>query len=490
MKMGRLMKLCGVFTVLGAGLAACADTAEDSDAKQQAAQTWITMPDKSKLLEQGGDIQGIPADENSGETNAIAIDPTKTYQQIDGFGASLTDSSAWLIANKLSGEQRAELMIKLFDHDEGIGMSYLRLPVGASDFALSSYTYDDVPAGETDYPLARFSISHDKEYILPVLKQARTLNPDLRIMASPWSAPAWMKTSESLIGGSLKPEAYEVYANYLALFLEAYEAEGIPIDALTPQNEPHHVPDGYPGMRMEAFEQATFIKTHLGPVLEERGLHTKIVIWDHNWDEAYYPLTVLNDPEANRYIAGSAFHGYAGDVASQSQVHDAFPDKAIYFTESSGGEWATDFGGNLKWDMQNLIIGATRNWARTVLKWNLALDEQHGPQNGGCQDCRGIVTVNQQSGEVTLNEEYYAFGHASKFVKSGAYRIASSGMEEGALSHVAFRNPDGAIVLVAFNTAQTEASFDVRLGDQAYPVRLPAGAAATYVWPAFLPTGL
>ncbi|GAB2701337.1 glycoside hydrolase family 30 beta sandwich domain-containing protein [Paenibacillus thermoaerophilus] len=441
---------------------------------------WMTTADQSKLLHREADI-GWNRDGQASDMT-IDVDDGTEYQRMDGFGAAMTESSAWLIANKLSEGKRNELMNRLFSYDNGIGISYLRLPMGATDFSLSHYTYDDMPEGQTDPELRSFSIEHDKAYIIPALRQARAINPDLGIMASPWSAPAWMKTSGSLIKGSLKEEAYPVYAEYFVKFVQAYASEGIPIDAVTLQNEPHYEPDGYPGMRMEAREQAAFVKSHLGPAFDKAKLNTKIVVWDHNWDEPYYPIEVLSDPEANKYIAGSAFHGYAGEVANQQKVHDAFPDKDIYFTESSGGQWAPNFADNLKWDMRNLIIGAPRYWAKTVLKWNLALDESHGPANGGCSDCRGLVTIDGASGNVFFNSEYYAFGHASKFVKPGAYRIESSSYGDGGIENVAFRNPDGSNVLIAFNSASESRPLNVRWHGRSFAYSLPAGAAATFVW--------
>lgn len=444
-------------------------------------QVWLTTPDQSKLLHREESLKLTKA-KGTGE-NAIAIDEQTVYQQMDGFGASLTDSSAWLIANKLNDEQRQELMSKLFDHEAGIGISYMRVPLGASDFALKSYTFDDMPAGQSDPELKNFSIDHDKEYIIPTLRQALAVNPDLKLMGSPWSAPGWMKTSDSVIGGSLKPEAYEPFANYFVRMIQAYEAEGVPFDAITLQNEPHYTPEDYPGMRMEPLQQAELIKKYIGPAFEKNDIKSKIVVWDHNWDEPYYPLTILNDPDALKYVDGTAFHGYAGEVGNQAQVHDAYPDKNLYFTESSGGAWSTDFGGNLKWDMENLIIGATRNWSKVVLKWNLALDENYGPTIGGCKDCMGVVAINQGSGEVTFNSEYYSFGHASKFVKSGAYRIESGESVSGEIEQVAFKNPDGFIVLVALNAADAERELKVKLGGKYFAYAMPAGAAATFVWP-------
>jgi len=479
--MRRLAKLAAVFG-LTIGLCACAGGRGETLIP---VQVWLTTPDESRLLERQADLAMKAEPDKSEEavdTPTIIVDESVTYQTIDGFGASLTDASAWLLAERMDAASRGELMKRLFAREEGIGISYLRLPMGASDFALDHYTYNDLPPGETDPELARFSVAHDEAYIIPMLQEALRLNPELKLMGSPWSAPAWMKTSGSLIGGSLKLEHYGTYADYFVKFVQAYEAAGLPIDAVTPQNEPHHVPADYPGMRMEAVDQTMFVKQALGPAMAAAGLKTKLVIWDHNWDEPYYPMTVLNDPEASRFVAGTAFHGYAGDVSGQSKVKEAHPDKDIYFTESSGGAWADDFGDNLKWDMQQLIIGATRNWARTVLKWNLALDELHGPHKGGCGDCRGVVTIDSSTGAFELNEEYYAFGHASKFVLPGARRIESNTLGSGSIENVAFRNPDGSLVLVALNSGDEEEAFAIRHAGRLLETSLPGGTAATYVW--------
>ncbi|MEK3885510.1 S-layer homology domain-containing protein [Paenibacillus sp. PL2-23] len=442
---------------------------------------WLTTGDQNKLLNREADLF-FSADTSPMELT-INVDENVTYQEMDGFGASMTDSSAWLLYTQLDEAARNEVMQQLFDRSTGAGFSYVRIPMGASDFtqADTSYTYNDIPEGETDLELSRFSIQYDKAYIIPILKQALAINPDLKFMGSPWSAPAWMKDNGSLYKGKLKPEYYSVYAQYFVKFIEAYEAEGIPIDAVTLQNEPHYEPSNYSGMRMEPEDQAALAK-HLGLAFEEAGIDTKIIVWDHNWDEPEYPIEVLNDAEAKSYIDGTAFHGYAGVVENQSLVHDQHPDRGIYFTESSGGEFAPNFGENLVWDVQNLIIGATRNWAKTSLKWNLALDENHGPYIGGCEDCRGVVTVDRTANEVLYNEEYYAFGHASKFVSTGAVRIKSNTFGNGSIETVAFKNPDNSKVLIALNSSKEARSFKVRWGSQSFTTSLPAGAVATYTW--------
>jgi glucosylceramidase len=300
-------------------------------------------------------------------------------------------------------------------------------------------------------------------------------------MASPWSAPAWMKTSGTLIKGSLRPDAYEAFAEYLARYVDAYAAEGVPIFALTIQNEPHFEPDNYPGMRVEPPARARFIGGVLGPRLQRGGARTLIFDWDHNWDEPQSPLTVLRDSVARRYIAAVAWHCYGGDVGAQSIVHDSFPSVDTYFTECSGGEWAPKFSDNLVWNVRTLIIGTTRNWARGVLLWNLALDENHGPHLGGCGNCRGVVTIDSKTGAITRNVEYYALAHASRFVRPGARRIGSSTAVQG-IETVAFRNPDRSTALIVVNTAAEERRFGVRSHGRVLEYALPAGAVATLRW--------
>ncbi|WP_204041614.1 RICIN domain-containing protein, partial [Acrocarpospora phusangensis] len=440
-----------------------------------AVNVWVTTADAGKLLQQQ---PGLTFGADSGNATTIDVSDANTYQTMDGFGASFTDSSAWLVWNRLSAGQRDQLMNNLFSRTSGIGLSMLRQPMGTSDFAVNGadYTYDD-----TCCDLGGFSIDHDRGYIIPVLRQAKGINPELKIMGTPWSPPAWMKTNNSLFGGSLRADRHAVWADYMVRYTQAYAAEGLPIYALTLQNEPHHETSGYASMRMEPAEQAAVVKNQLGPKLAAAGTGSKIIVWDHNWDEPGYPISVLNDADAKRYIAGSGLHCYAGDVSAQNTIHNAHPDKDIWFTECSGGGWATEFGGNLKWNLQNLIIGATRNWAKGVTLWNMALDQNSGPTNGGCTNCRGVVTVDQNNGNVTYNVEYYVLGHASKFVRSGARRIDSSSYAND-LESVAFKNPDGSVALVTLNAGSGSKAFKVRWKGQSITYTLPAGAAATFTW--------
>jgi glucosylceramidase len=446
-----------------------------------AVSAWVTSGDRSQLLSPETGLafgSAPPLGAN------IEVDPSQRFQRMVGFGASITDASAWLIQQRLNPAQRSALLQELFGRGPGgAGFDFARLTIGASDFSSLHYSLDDLPAGETDPALARFSIAPQREDLLPVVRQALLVNPGLQLMASPWSAPAWMKTTGSLIKGTLKPGMEEAYARYLVRYLDAYAAEGVPVFALTLQNEPHFEPEDYPGMRLDPPQRARLIADHLGPLLARRSPPVQLIEWDHNWDQPESPLAVLADSRAGPYVAGVGWHCYAGSVQVQSGVHEAFPDKDTWFTECSGGEWKTQWSETLPWMVRNLVIGATRGWARGVLLWNLALDESHGPHRGGCKDCRGVVTIDTLSGAVTRNLEYYALAHASRHVRPQARRIASTAAVDG-LDSVAFRNEDdGSIVLIVCNSAAAERRFSVTQAGRTFEHRLPRESVATYVWP-------
>jgi glucosylceramidase len=442
-------------------------------------QVWVTTTDRAKLLSREADVSftdAVPLSAN------IDVDPSVRHQEMVGFGAAITDASAWLIQNRMNADQRAALLRELFGSTPGLSLSFTRLTIGASDFSRTHYSFDDVPVGQTDPTLDHFSIDANRAEVLPLVKSALALNPNLHIMASPWSAPGWMKTTDSLIKGSLRPEAYEAFSEYMLRYIEAYAGEGVPIYAITLQNEPHFEPADYPGMRIESAARARLVGQHIGPRMAQRGLSTRILDWDHNWDEPSSPLTVLADATANGYISGIAWHCYGGDVNAQTTVHDVHPDKETYLTECSGGEWESIKNDGLTWLTRNLIIGSTRGWAKGVLFWNLALDENHGPHLGGCNDCRGVVTINSTNGAVTRNAEYYALAHASRFVRPGARRIDSSTMA-GQLDTVAFQNADdNSLVLIAANSTTESRYFSVRAAERTFQYTLPAKSIATFVW--------
>ncbi len=449
-------------------------------------QAWVTTADQSRLLARDTDQSFGSA---ALAASNIDVDAAVRYQSMVGFGAAITDSAAWVLQNDMNSAQRSALLAELFGASPGIGLSFTRLSIGASDFSLSQYTLDDVPAGQSDFALANFSIDPMRANVLPVLKSARLLNPQLQVMATPWSAPAWMKSNASLVksanpsvAGTLLPGAYSAFAHYLVKFADAMQAEGVPLYALTPQNEPNYEPADYPGMLLGPAARVTLIGQHLAPLLAQRASPVKLLDWDHNWDDPTGALAGLNDALAQPAIAGVAWHCYAGDVGAQTTVHNAYPAKESYLTECSGGAWAPVWADNLLWDVQHLVIGATRGWAKGVLLWNLALDENAGPHTGGCGNCRGVVTVNSVTGAVTRNVEYYALAHASRFVRPGAQRIDSSTGVNG-LESVAFRNADdGSLVLIVANGAGQARNFSVRQSAQSFSYSLPAGAVATFVW--------
>ena len=418
-------------------------------------------------------------------TQVITVNDGTTYQQMDGFGASLTDSSAWVVWNKLSSSQQAALWQSLFSPSAGIGISFLRQPMGASDFSASgNYSYDDMPAGQTDAALTNFSIAHDTIYIIPLLKSAVAVNPNIKIIAVPWSPPAWMKTSSTMNGGNMNTAYFPSLAQYFVKFLQGYQQQGVSIYAILPQNEPLNSNSGYPTEFLAATDETTFIGANLGPALSSAGLSgVKIVAYDHNWDTPSYPEAVLADSTASNYTAGSAFHCYAGDVSAQSTVETAYPSKGVWFTECSGTV-GSSFSGDLVWNAENLLIGATRNWARSVSLWNLALDQNSGPQNGGCPNCRGVVTVDTSASPPTItnNVEYYVLGHLAKFVQPGAYRIDSNTFGHNNIEDVAFKNPDGSIVLLVLNSSSSTDAFNVNWQNQTFNYSLPAGALATFEW--------
>jgi glucosylceramidase len=438
-----------------------------------ASRAWLTTGDGKQRLARVALTRPAP------DALRIEIDPSQRFQTMVGFGAAITDASGILIAG-MKPAPRAALMRDLFGTAPGqLGLGFTRLTIGASDFSPTHYSFDDMPPGERDPELRRFSIAPNRADVLPVVKQALAINPRLVVMASPWSPPAWMKTGDSLIGGTLRPDAYASYARYFVRYLQAYAAEGVAMRYLTIQNEPDFSPDSYPGMKWSAADRARFVGDHLGPALAAAKIDTGILEWDHNWDQPQQPLTALANPAAARFIKGVAWHCYGGDVSAQAKVHAAHPDKETFFTECSGGGWRPGWRVGLSDMIRNLMIGSTRNWAKGVLLWNLALDPKAGPHKGGCDNCRGVVTVDPKTGAVTRNLEYYALGHLSRFVRPGAVRIASTSAD-GAIETVAFRNPDKSTVVLAYNASdKATRNLSVRLDGRTVGLRLPAGAAMT-----------
>lgn len=435
---------------------------------------WLTNADQSQLLSKQNVSLLFSSAPN--ENTTINVDTTTTYQTIDGFGFALTGGSASVI-NGLPATQSDALIHELFATDSaGIGISYLRISLGASDMSAAPFTYDDMPAGSTDVNLQNFSIDIEKTDLIPVLKKILAINPDIKILACPWSAPAWMKDNGNLSGGSLLPQYYSAYANYFVKYIQAMKAQGITIDAVTPQNEPLN-PSNNPALVMQDTAEAKFIADDLGPAFQSAGMTTKIICYDHNCDRPDYPVYVLNNTTANSFVDGSAFHLYAGDISAMSTVHTAYPNKNLYFTEQATFSNGT-FSGDLNWHVTNLIVGATRNWSRNVLEWNLATDANYGPHTvGGCGTCQGAVTI---SSGVTRNVSYYIIAHASKFVRPGAVRIASDASTT--LPNVAFKNTDGSKVLIVLNSSGSTQTFNIKFNAKTVTTTLNNGAVATYTW--------
>jgi glucosylceramidase len=442
-------------------------------------QVWVTTADRRRLLARDHDLALV---EQPLRPLLIDVDEHKRYQEMVGFGAAVTDASSTVLNKRLKPAQRRALLRELFGPPPGINLSFVRVAIGASDFSSSHYSLDDLPPGETDPALAHFALDANHTLLTPLLRTARSINPQLKIVASPWSAPGWMKDSGNLVGGKLRPEAYGVFADYLLRYVDASEQAGVPIYALTVQNEPGFEPKDYPGMPFDPAARARFIGEYLGPRLAARKHAPLILDWDHNWDKPEAPLHVLADYGAARYIAGVAWHCYYGNVQAQQQVHEAYPDKDAYLTECSGGGWSPHWGEALRQFVGRLMIGSTRAWAKGVILWNLALDEQHGPHAGGCKNCRGVVTIDTASGHVTRNVEYYSLAHLSRFVRPGARRVESSEAGEG-LRNVAFRNADdGSLVLLVLNGGSEERAFSVRNAGRSFSYMLPPGAVATFLW--------
>lgn len=420
---------------------------------------------------------------SGGTGDNITVDENTRYQTFTGGGASFTDTAAWLMnsSGALTQAQRDAAMTKLFSPTDGIGLSFVRNPMGASDLARYGYSYDDVPAGQTDPTLAQFSIAHDLADVVPLTKQARQLNPALTVMASPWTAPAWMKDSGSLNGGWLKSESYGAYASYFVKYLQAYQAQGVPVQYVTVQNEPTCC-SGYPSMSWNASGLAYFTKSELLPKLQAAGLSTKVLAHDWNWD-VYdsYAASTVDDAAVRTHpnFGGVAWHGYGGDVTKQTTVHNQYPTLDAFGTEHSGGTWIAN---QQREDMLN-IVDYTRNWAKSVTKWSLAVDQNMGPHNGGCGTCTGLVTVHNgdaQSGQVDYTIEYYTMGHLTKFVKPGAQRIASTASTS--VPNVAWRNPDGSKALIAYNDASTAKTVTINWGSQHATYSLPGKTSATFTW--------
>jgi glucosylceramidase len=448
-----------------------------SNAQQEReARLWLTTPDRAAVVAPQASLHFSP---EVGHLPLLAVDDAQHFQTMDGFGFALTGGSAQLLM-RMSAAQRTALLTELFTTGgDGIGVSYLRVSIGSSDMNERVYSYDDLPAGEIDAEMAKFSLGPDRADVIPVLKEILAIRPGIKILGSPWSAPAWMKTNGDVKGGELKPEYYGAYAKYFVKYIEGMRAEGIAIDAITVENEPLN-PKNTPSMVMFAQEEGRFIAKDLGPAFERAGIRTKILLYDHNPDVPSYPLSILGDSAASKHVDGTAFHLYGGEASVLTQVHDAYPKKNLYLTEQSVTARRGEGPLGIAEPVSRVMIGATRNWSRNVLLWNLAADPQNGPHtnNGGCSGCSGAITLDGDS--VTRNVAYYVVEHFSQFVPPGSVRVASSEMEQ--LESVAFLTPEGKVVLVVSNTGNFPKPFAVDYHGKVFQTVMPAESVGTYVW--------
>ena len=481
------MRKRSLLSMLGVTALAAATFAVPAQAAGETVNVWLTTTDDAKGvnvtrgLQQQTPISFTAGTGTGGQT--INVNENTTYQQFEGAGASFTDSAAWLLnsSNLLSATTRNQVMQKLFDPNAGIGISFLRNPIGASDIARYSYTFDDVPAGQTDPNLTKFSIAHDQTDVLPLTKQALQLNPQIKVMASPWSAPPWMKDNDSYLLGWVESQFYPAYAQYFVKYVQAYQAAGVPINYLSVQNEPTCCAS-YPSTNWNGAGLAYFTKTNLLPALQNAGLSTKVLALDWNWDQYQsFAAPTMDDAAIRSHpnFGGMAWHGYGGNVSQQTTVHNQYPSVNAYSTEHSGGTWVSNQQAE---DMTN-IVDYTRNWSRTVTKWSLAMDQAHNPHNGGCDTCTGLVTVHNgdgRNGQVDYTVEYYTMGHLTKFVKPGAYRIDSN--DNSTVRNVAWKNPDGSKALIAYNTSTGNQSVRVNWGNSSFTYTLPGHTSATFTW--------
>ena len=483
-------------------------------ASAQSVAVYQTTPDLLEALSERATLhfsaQAAPTKKDSTPVPPIVIvDDSQRFQEIDGFGASLTDSAAWLFAKKLPPAQADAAFKTLFSRNggpnPGIALGILRQPIGSSDLAVTFYSFDDLcsqaakpcttPPGQSDPNLAHFSVAHDQEYILPELRKALALNPALHVMLTPWSPPGWMKSTGSMLGAnsdptnpdtkeksSLKPEFYPAFAAYLVKTIQGYQAAGVPVWALSVQNEPIYAPPTYSGTLMLAEQQANLFGSALAPALAAAHLSPKVMAYDHNWDRPDYPRTVLSDPKAGALAAGTAWHHYGGDPAVMTSFHNEFPQKDEWVTESSGGTWQK---GNIFDEEAAELIAVMRNWSRSYVLWALATDQNHGPVVGGCDTCRGLVTIDLTDPDhpsVKPELDFYVLGQASRFLLPGAVRIASDEPAGTKLKDVAFRNPNGIVVLYTLNAGATSQELRIGFHGKAASTTLPAGAVATFVW--------
>lgn len=473
--MQRIHKAICLFIVVCITVLSCSEatTIEKTDKVARPIVYSVTKLDKSVLMKEDSIALKTGAESNQ----TITVDANATFQTMDGMGYTMTGGSAQLI-NKMDNTSQGQLLNELFAcKNGGLCFSYLRISIGASDLDEAVFSYNDLPSGNTDTALDKFSIAKDKEALIPVLKKALAINPSIKLLGSPWSAPVWMKDNKNSKGGALRKEYYPTYALYFVKYIKAMADEGLTIDAITIQNEPGN-PYNNPSMVMTSEEQKDFIKNHLGPLFAQNNIKTKIIVWDHNLDDYNYPMNILKDADAAQYVDGSAFHLYAGDIGSMSLVHNAYPNKNLYFTE----QWTSGdgkFDQDLVWHTRNVVIGSARNWAKTILEWNLANDPNLRPFTpGGCSKCLGALTIDGNT--YNKNVSYYIIGQLSKYVTTGSKRISSSYFES--IPNVAFVRPDGKKVLHILNEGTVATTYNIKDGSTAFALPVEAKSLTTVIW--------
>lgn len=411
----------------------------------------------------------------SGSTTRVTVDASQRFQSVLGFGGAFTDASCYLLS-RMDAEQRRKLLNEFFGQD-GLGLSMGRTCMGASDYSRTAYSYDDATAPDPE--LKHFSIAHDRSYILPVLREALSVQPELFLFSTPWSPPGWMKAGGSLLGGSMRKQYFAAYAQYFVKFLEGYKAEGVPIRAVTTQNEVDTDQDGrMPAALWGQEYEMGFIKGFLGPALRSANLDTKVWLLDHNYDLWGRALDMLSDPEVFKYVDGVAWHGYVGEPDAMTRVHNSFPTKNAYWTEGgpdyTAPDYATDWA---KW--AGTYAQILKNWARCIVAWNLVLDEKGRP-NIGPFNCGGMVTLDSKTQKLSRSGQYWAFAHYAKMVRRGAQVIATSSDDAG-VEHVAFANPDSGNVLVLTNVGD-ERRVECRFEGRVLPLTLARNSVLTVTW--------
>lgn len=458
--------------------------------------TYTTTADKTQTMQKDS-VLLVDKSETKTTDNVITLYPKEKYQEMDGFGAAITGSSCYNLL-KMSAEDRHQILKETFDPKDGFGYSYIRISLGASDFSMDEYTYCDKPG------LENFAMHElDTRDLFPILREIKEINPDVKIMASPWSCPKWMKVDnlkdlkpfDSWTSGQLNPKYYQDYAEYFVKYIQAMEKEGFNINAVTIQNEPLNRGNSM-SLYMTWQEQRDFVRDALGSAFEKAGIKTKIVVYDHNYnyddnkpenaDQGQYPLKIYEDENAAKYIDGAAYHAYGGDKKEMLAVHDARPDKNLYFTEISIGLWddGYTFENDLMWNMREVCIGTMNNYNKAVIMWNFMLDDKHGPDRpGGCDICLGCLTIDSEDYKVIdKNSHYYTMAHLSKVIKPGSFRIKSEGKVSSNIHYSAFENPDKTYSIVALNDSGEPQNITVELGNKAFNLSAPATSVVSCIW--------